>query len=608
MPASARRHLNISLRTTLAATAAVASLASCASPVERERQETLRRSIVESAQRELAAAAESPGRDKVTRDERELPIPPERIKELRELGGPGAYGQVDPPLGKNLLGEETQLVAIALERVIASAVENNLDAQLARIDSAVSQTDVVAAEAVFDWVFFAGVDIERRETETVVPAVQGVPIGSAINKNRAYAFETGIRRELTSGGSLEIRSSLDIFNNQSPGISRVPDPSRDALLEITLDQPLLRGFGADVALADVRLARNVDRRGVQQLRQTLLDVVTEAERAYWALEAAFNELLIRQRLLNLGVETREVLRGRLDFDVRPAEFSDAVARVESRRGDVIRAANQFRQQSDRLKALVNDPRYTVGDETVLLPTDDAIDEAIAFSLYDAIATALAGRPEIQQAILGIDDAAIRERVADNGRLPLLNLRFQTQFTGLDEDASEAFQDLVEEDFVNFLFGVTFEQPIGNRAAEAVFRRRRLERLRAAVGYRASVQDAVLDVKTALRDIETNYRLIEQTRISRLAATENLRTLLVEEETLRGLTPEFLDLKLSRQEALAAAELAEVQALTGYNAAIADYYDATGTALRRNGVRLLVPDLWEEPNAAARANDDGDPAP
>jgi len=58
------------------------------------------------------------------------------------------------------------------------------------------------------------------------------------------------------------------------------------------------------------------------------------------------------------------------------------------------------------------------------------------------------------------------------------------------------------------------------------------------------------------------------------------------------------LKLSRQEALAAAELAEVQALTGYNAAIADYYDATGTALRRNGVRLLVPDLWEEPNAAA----------
>ena len=69
--------------------------------------------------------------------------------------------------------------------------------------------------------------------------------------------------------------------------------------------------------------------------------------------------MVSRRLLDRGVQTRDVLEGRLDFDVKPAEYSDAVARVESRKAGVMRAENALRLTSDQLKLLINDPRFPV---------------------------------------------------------------------------------------------------------------------------------------------------------------------------------------------------------------------------------------------------------
>jgi outer membrane protein TolC len=59
----------------------------------------------------------------------------------------------------------------------------------------------------------------------------------------------------------------------------------------------------------------------------------------------------------------------------------------------------------------------------------------------------------------------------------------------------------------------------------------------------------------------------------------------QEEAGAALTPEFLDLKLRRQEALANAETREIQAVVDYNVAISAYYQAMGTLLERNGIQF-----------------------
>lgn len=569
------------------------SAAGCSSPLQEAGTESLRRSVVESAERELRDARRIPESRELARQPSSLTFPSDRLTELEAMAGPTSYAAELPPMGPGLLGESSPQFRIDLQQAVQRSAKQTLDVQVARFDPAIGEAQVVAARAAFDWVFFTNVDWNATDAPQTVPFVGGVPVGSAARQAQSVGYETGIRKPLTSGGALSISQGQTYSDDSSPGIALSPDPAQSTFLDVSLSQPLLRGFGSDVALAEVRLSENVERRAIQEYKSQLINAVTDTEDSYWQLVRAYRELQIRQKLLQRGIETRDVLESRLQFDVKPSEFSDAVATVERRRADVISAENELRQRSDRLKALINDDQLTVGNESLLLPADEAVEAPIKAGLLDSISMALRHRPEVQQALLLIDDASIRQSLADNARLPLLDLAFRSRFQGLDRDTDDAYEQIGEADFVDFLLQATFEQPIGNREAEANYRRSQLERMRSTVEYRRVVQAIVLQVKTALRNVATNYQLIEQNRASRLAATENLRTLLVQEQTIQSLTPDFLDLKFRRQEALANAEIAELGSLINYNIALADLHRATGTALERNRIAFIVPDAADE---------------
>jgi outer membrane protein TolC len=246
---------------------------------------------------------------------------------------------------------------------------------------------------------------------------------------------------------------------------------------------------------------------------------------------------------------------------------------------------------------MNDPRLPAGGNETLVTVDVPVDQPLRYSPGETLATAMAANPSIASALLSIDDASIGIDVADNGRLPQLDLQASGALYGLGSTFGDSWQNLGDSGFlenstdatVEWAVGATFRQPIGNRAAEADFRRARLARSRAVIVYKTAVQSVVLDVRNALQDAAAAYRLIVQTRAQRLAAAENMRALAVDEESIAQLTPEFLALKFFRQDGLAIAQVAEAVALADYNVAIANLHAAMGTALERNRIELKVVD-------------------
>jgi outer membrane protein TolC len=198
-------------------------------------------------------------------------------------------------------------------------------------------------------------------------------------------------------------------------------------------------------------------------------------------------------------------------------------------------------------------------------------------------------PSVAAALLSIDDASIGVDVADNGRLPQLDLNTSGALYGLASGFGDSWSSLGDNDWIEWAVGATFRQAIGNRAGEAEYRRARLARSRAVIQYKAAVQSAVLDVRNALQEASAQFRLIEQTRAQRLAAAENMRALGIEEENIAQLTPEFLALKFFRQDGLAITQVAEAAALAEYNVAIANLYAAMGSALERNRIELKLVD-------------------
>jgi outer membrane protein len=559
----------------------------CSSPLAVQSERDLRRSVMDSAQRELAQARQYP--------ELHIPEPgpgievlhlnPQVITENERMAGPQSYDRRALYLSDDLLARPQQVLPISLETAVRACAQYNLQVQFARLAPAISEAQTVAAEAAFDWTLFN--TTESSFVHSPVTSSSGFPANP--NRSTGVNNSTGLRRNLPTGGQFTFQNDMTYNDVNTPGVRTFPSPADQAAWTVRFDQPLLRNFGSDITYAQVRINRNAERDQVATLKRELIRQVTLAEQAYWQLVQAQYEVLILQRLYDRGVRVRDQVIAREILDATPAQIAQARATVESRRAQLIRAQLALRVASDNLKVLMNLPQVPIGDETLILPVDDAITQPLAFSLADVLGTAIRARPEVQQAILSIDNTSIRQEVADNQRLPRLDLRLQARLSGLDDNFGDAYSDVVAARFVDYLVGLNFEVPLGNRAAEAQYRQRRLERMQATIAYRSTIQQILQEVKRALRNVVANHRLIQQTRVARYAEAENLRSFEVEKAIIKGFTVETLDFEFRQQESLAQVEREEIAALTDYNTALAALYAAMGTALERNRIIFAVPD-------------------
>ena len=571
------------------------ALVGCASPLDRSDSDLL---LVQRVQQAIERELDSLPVDETQRH----PTQPQgrveaaladRLDELAALGPQVPFDRPQLDLGPDLTGADQADMPISLPTTITTAVRNNLGIQLARLQPSINEADVIAAQAVFDALFVSNVDLTKTDEPTTVPILRGIQLGTPFSASESFRYETAVRKRFTTGAEASISTDLTRFRNLAPGIALSPDPAYTGAIRLGLTQPLLRGFGSKVNTSTIRLAQNAEQRAIQELRADLMQLVADVESAYWELAFAWQNLATQQWLLEVGLEVRDVLSRRRDFDVTPAEESDAVARVEQRKANVIKARRAIRGASDALKILINDAQLTVGSEALLLTVDQMVQTPIQYNLRESIITAVGSRPELQLAALGIDDAKIRQYFADNARLPLLNLSAQMAYLGLDQDAGGAYDDLLEGNFIDYVLGFAFEWPLGNRAAEAEYRKARLQRSAAVINYQQAVQDVVLQVKASLRDVITNYELIQATHSFRIAQAENLRTFLVQED-LRGLTPERLALKFQRQETLAAAQEEEIRSLVQYSKSVAALYRAMGVSLAMNHIELEIADDGSSP--------------
>ena len=252
---------------------------------------------------------------------------------------------------------------------------------------------------------------------------------------------------------------------------------------------------------------------------------------------------------------------------------------------VLEARRKLSQAGNALKLIMNDPALPVGGEVDVVPADAPSDAPFVANLRSSIESAIARAPAIQQALIGIDSATIGVTVTDNGRLPQLDLATSMSWFGLESGFGDTVDDIVDSDYVNYAAGLQFSQAIGNRAAESEYRKARLRRSQAVVGYERAVANSVMQVKNALVDCVAYRELVNQNRTYRLAQAENLRALIVDEKTLAALTPEFLQLKFQLQNGLALAEDAYFASLVNYQNALASLNQAMGTGLEANRIEI-----------------------
>ncbi|HQO36274.1 MAG TPA: TolC family protein, partial [bacterium] len=121
------------------------------------------------------------------------------------------------------------------------------------------------------------------------------------------------------------------------------------------------------------------------------------------------------------------------------------------------------------------------------------------------------------------------KAAKNQLRPQLDLSMGAWSSGLGDHADDSLDLMKDGDFTSYTVGLTLTYPLGNRAARARMQRSELQAEAARTSLEDQLRGVDLQVRAAIRQIETNQQRVDATTISVDLAEERLRA---EEEALQ----------------------------------------------------------------------------
>ncbi len=486
----------------------------------------------------------------------------------------------------------SRVLPLPLESVISDALRHNLGLQIDRLDNVISGAEVIEADAAFDTLLFADGSISQSDFKN-----EGIPVevtdetGETIVVNRPTSSD---RRSYSAGASKRLRmtnASVVLQTRLARTAGSRFDPStgeqfggsltQSADLEISISQPLLRGFGRDIATAPLERARAADRATQHRLRGSALDLIAQVEATYWQLAAAVSRRELRETNRELAEslleETRE--RERLGLATR-LDLVQAEANLAQREEDILVAEQDVLESRDELLSLLGvldealeiEPVFVVED----LPQAPASVPEFAGVWRAALASdyAAAAQEEI------LNQREIDVRVAEDDRRPELDLVVSGSLGGVsDENAREAYDLALDRDGESWNVNLGFSIPWGRRAANASVRAANARVEQAEWQLLQIKQDLLRRVRSAWREFD-----IRQKRLDTAELVERLQVETFDRERSRfdeGLST-FRDV-LETQRDLDNARLSLLEARVAAIQADLDLDRLRGTLLDRHGL-------------------------
>jgi len=486
--------------------------------------------------------------------------------------------------------QKVETLPLSLRECIRMALESNLDIQIQKVEPDIAEQDILAARAAFEPYFTGGAAVTDNVTATASATDGNGQERIARSKEDVYGLQAALVKLLRTGATLSIEYELNRINNPTSATLSI-NPRWTDQIALKLSQPLLRGAGVKYNVAPIRIATNNRIMSLLALRERAIEVVSAVEDAYWQLVQATEDLKVNQTSLQVA----EDLRQKKELEVKVGkkaelELLTAEAGVASRTEGVIVASNAVRSAEDRLKNAINLPKDWFFKDLFIEPQDKPVAREQTPELRDAIDQALAHRTELKRLSLHTDSLRIKRDMTRNELLPYLAAEASYGYNGLGGNFGNAADELGSGRYVDQSIGLQVEIPLGNAAARAAHRSARLQVRRVRIQTEKALHDIIVQVRTAVRQVLTNF---ERLRATGKARQLHRRRLQAEETKLReGLSTSLTVLEV--EEDVAKAERDYIRALIDCQISLKDLEVVKGTLLEAKGVQVYA----NPPRAAA----------
>ena len=148
-------------------------------------------------------------------------------------------------------------------------------------------------------------------------------------------------------------------------------------------------------------------------------------------------------------------------------------------------------------------------------------------------------------------------------------------------SSAAMKDAFNFKYQNWSVGLTLTLPMNNFLSRAMYTQAKLNMEQSLLNLKSQEQQIFLEIKNAVRAVETNFKRTQAYRVARELAEQKLAA---EEEKLKvGLSTNYMVLQYQRD--LSTARSTELRAIVDYNLSTAAMDRALGLSLKNKDMKV-----------------------
>ena len=495
-----------------------------------------------------------------------------------------------------LQAQETKK-SLSLEDCILKAMRDNLNVSVEVLSPELDDTSISLARERFLPSLTFGYNLQSTNS----PSFSFIEADETITSDY-YDYSARLSQIIPTGGNFTI--TLSSYKSETNQKFLSVNPRFGSTLRFAFTQPLLRNFGFKINRNEIIIARNNREMSENQFKRVLMDTIYEVESAYWNLVHSREDLEVKKQSLELARDLliknkREVEVGTL----APIEILSAQSEVATREADILQAEAMVKNNEDQLKTVINLAGEGEGVDIEILPVDKPNFTLREVSFEEALTIALHKRPDLQATKVDIESKELNLSYAKNQLLPDLSLTadywspgvsgtlivydpldpFGPPIMTIPGGSSAALKDAFGLRYENWAVGLTLSIPLNTIFSRAQQARARVDLKQTTLRLKNQEQQVALEIKNAVRAVQTDYKRVQAYRVARELAEQKLNA---EEKKLKvGLTTNYVALQYQRD--LANARSAELRAIIDYNLSLARLDRSMGTSLEKKNIKLSI---------------------
>jgi outer membrane protein TolC len=530
---------------------------------------------------------------------------------------------------------KTQVVT--LREAIAMALKDNIDIQWHKTDLKLQDTQIRLAWGDFDpaldftssYTFsripqnpttitsadtaqqilleqeaIAQIQTGANAVPTPVPLPGATPLPTATpstlaTNNQPYLFQNedyrnsvDLQGKLPIGTTYKLGVEVDHLRDTVLGLDENFLPSNVFFAGLTVDQPLLQGFGFDANLVSIRIGRRNRQVGYNNWEQRVIDSVSQVMATYFDMVYAQELMRLRRESMDADRTLAEANQRRVDVGLMtPIDVRQAEVEVSSDQDDLLTAQNALTARVGDLKKLVY-RGIEQDDGHSFAPAGPVYLTAPILDRESLLADAFHYRVDYATAIQQAEIENIRLKYYKNQLLPKIDFVATLGLNGLSTGSTGS--SISDSGYgPEWSFAIQGSVPLGNVAARANLAAS--HRLREEAVWKLKQVELAIntDVDTAISAIRTNEERVETARQASKFAEEVVG---MQNRRLEEGQASTLDI-LDNRRRLYDAQSRELEAIDDLNKSIVELYLATGTLLRQESI-VLVDDDRDAPKHKA----------